>query len=164
VTPSANAPVIENPFNLLLSQKHYALANAQRYALGTSCDPTGAPLPPTKAQIARQLKTIQINATAAGDNIVIPALAGLKRIYELVMWNVATQEVLWQQGLTGNTPITLLDLVGFPSTTGFTLGFNGNFDQSHWDIDNNQPLVVNLSAGTQVTGFIRYRIANGTEG
>ena len=59
-------------------------------------------------------------------------------------------------------PITLLDLVNFPALTGFLLGFNGNFEQPHWEIDNGQPLVLNLSAGTQVTGFIRYRTENGT--
>ena len=52
------------------------------------------------------------------------------------MWNVGAQTCLWQQGTTGGMPITLLDLVNFPALTGFLLGFNGNFEQPHWEIDN----------------------------
>lgn len=154
---SSAGPIIPNPFNQVLAQKHAALAGAQRYPLGTLCDVHGQPLPPST--VKHQLKTIQINAQTAGDNIIIPALAGLKSIYEVVMWNVAAQDVLWQQGNTTGTPITLIDLPSFPATTGFTLGFNGSFEMPHWEVDNNQPLVLVLSVGTQVTGFIRYKIA-----
>lgn len=157
----SSSALIPNPWNSLLAQKHAGLANAERYQIGTLCDPTGNPIPPSGPSLRKQLKTIQINATLAGDNIIIPALAGEKAILEVVMWNTAAQDLRWQQGASGDTPITLLDLPGFPATTGLTLGFNGNFDESHWDVDNNQPLVLKTSAGSQVTGFIRYRIVSG---
>lgn len=160
---TASASVIPNPYNQILAQKHGQVQRAFRFALGTVCSAaTGQPAPTTN-QLRKQLKTIQINVTDIGDNLIIPALAGVKQIYELVMWNVTGQDLSWQQGSTAsNNFITLLDLPGFPTTTGFTLGFNGNWDMPHWEIDNNQPLILTLSAATRVTGFIRYRVANGT--
>jgi hypothetical protein len=158
----ASAAVIPNPYNQILAQKHGQLQRASRVALGTQCDPQGQPVV-SKTALRRLLKTIQINATVAGDNIVIPALAGVKQIYEVVIWNVAAQDLTFQQSSTlSANSITLLDLPSFPATTGFTLGFNGNWDMSHWDIDNNQPLILKLGTGTKVTGFIRYRVANGS--
>lgn len=154
---------IGQPWNQILAQKHQQLPRAQRIALGTLCDPTGRPLPPPPAQFRKQLKRIQINAATAGDNIVIPALAGVKQIYELQMWNVTGQTIIWQQGLTGSDgTIVQTRITDCPSLFGFTLGFNGNPDMPHWEIDNGQPLVINLSVGTQVDGFIVYRVQNGT--
>jgi len=161
-TTVAQQPLIQNPFNQLLAQKHAGLATAKRYALGTVCDPSGQPQPPTGASLRRQLKFIQINAQVTGDNVLIPQFSGRKQIYEVVIWNAASQTLLFQQGVTGNNPIPLFNIPGMPGNVGFTLGFNGNFDMPHWEVDNNQPLVLNLSAGSQVTGFIRYRIDNGT--
>jgi hypothetical protein len=159
---TATAPIIPNPYNQILAQKHGQVQRAFRFALGTLCDPQGQPIV-KKSALRKLLKTIQINATANGDNIIIPALAGIKQIYELVLWNVTGQDITFQQGSTvSNNSIVLLALPGFPSTTGFTLGFNGNWDMSHWDIDNNQALVMTLGGGTRVTGFIRYRVANGS--
>jgi hypothetical protein len=159
---TATAPIIPNPYNQILAQKHGQVQRAFRFALGTLCDPQGQPIV-KKSALRKLLKTIQINATANGDNIIIPALAGIKQIYELVLWNVTGQDITFQQGSTvSNNSIVLLALPGFPSTTGFTLGFNGNWDMSHWDIDNNQALVMTLGGGTRVTGFVRYRVANGS--
>lgn len=159
---TATASVIPNPYNQILAQKHGQLRRASRVALGTACDAQGQPAP-QKAALRKLLKTIQINAAAAGDNMLIPALAGVKQIYEMVLWNVSAQDITFQQGSTGGgNSITLLDLPGFPALTGMTLGFNGNWEMSHWDIDNNQPLILVLGTGTKVTGFIRYRVNNGS--
>lgn len=153
--------LIPAPFNQVLAQKHSLLRNAVRFAIGTVCGPGGTPVAPT-VKPRTTLKTIPFNIANAGDNIIIPALAGVKQIYEFVFWNVAAQDVFIQQGTTGSASfLPLLPLPSFPATTGITLGFNGNFDQSHWDIDNGQPFVINLANGTQATGFIRYRVANG---
>lgn len=154
-----NTSLTPNPYNATLATKHAGLAHAYRYALGTVCDPQTRR--PVASSGRRQLKHIQINATAAGDNIVIPALAGDKEIMELFMWNVGAQDIVWQQGETGNNNIVLAQLPSFPATSGFVLGMSAQWDMPHWEIDNNQPLIINLSAGTQVTGFIRYRVANG---
>jgi hypothetical protein len=148
-----------NQYNATLALKHQGLQRAYRYALGTVCDPTTRK--PVATSGRRLLKHIQINATAAGDNIVIPPLAGAKRIMELFMWNVAAQDIIWQQGTTGNNNIVLSELPSFPATSGFVLGMVPRWDLPHWEIDNNQPLVLNLSVGTQVTGFIRYSVDNG---
>jgi hypothetical protein len=154
-------PYINDPYNQILGQKHGQVTRAVRYALGTLCDAMGKPLKP--AQLRTQLKLIQINAATAGDNIIIPALAGVKQIFELVLWNSAAQTLTWQQGATASAQaITQLRLTAFPALTGFTLGFNGSFDQPHWEIDNGQALVLNLSVGTLVDGFIRYRVQNAT--
>ena len=158
-----SAPYIQNPYNQILGQKHGQVHRAIRLALGTVCDANGnAVISP--AVLRRQLKLIQINAALAGDNIIIPPLAGVKQIFELVLWNVSAQTLTWQQGATGANPITQLRLTTFPALTGFTMGFNGSFDMPHWEIDNGQALVLNLSGGTQVDGFIRYRVQNGTSG
>ncbi len=155
--------IIANPYNDLLAQRHDLARKAVRFALSTLCDPaTGEPQPITRTQIRQQLRTIQINAATAGDNIIIPALAGVKLIYELVLWNSTAQTLIWQQGFTGSQPIQLFRLSGFPALTGFSLGFNGSFEQPHWEIDNGQALVLVLANPTQVDGFIRYRVQNGT--
>lgn len=162
MSPQGNKDnLVARPFNQILAQKHALLKNAVRFAIGTVCGRDGKPIAPT-VKPRTTLKTIPFDIAAAGDNIIIPALAGVKQIYEFVLWNVGAQDILIQQGQTGSANfLPLLTLPSFPATTGITLGFNGNFDQSHWDIDNDQPLVINLSAGTRVTGFIRYRVANG---
>ena len=139
------------------------MRNAQRVTLPTNCDPvTGEPQIP-RAALNRQLKFIQVNATLAGDNIVIPPLAGIKQIFEIVLWNVAAQTLRLTQGAANSANgLTLLQLTNFPALAGLTLGFNGSFDQPHWELDNGQPLVLNLGGGTQVDGFVRYRVKNGT--
>lgn len=153
------AGLVPNQYNATLASKHDGIARAYRYAIGTLCDPQTRK--PVVSSGRRQLKHIQINAAAAGDNIVIPPLAGAKEIMELFMWNVGAQDIIWQQGETGDNNIVLTQLPAFPATSGFVLGMSAQWDMPHWQIDNNQPLVLNLSAGTQVTGFIRYRVQNG---
>jgi hypothetical protein len=154
-------PLVPLPYNQILAQKHAQVRAAVRIPLGTICDLEGKPKIP--ASLRRQLVRISINVAATGDSIIIPAgQAGVKQIYELVLWNVTAQTLIWQQGQTGNQPITQLQLTNFPDLTGFTLGFCGSWDFPHWEIDNGQPLILNCSGGTQVDGFIRYRVQNGT--
>lgn len=153
-----SAPYIQNPFNQLLSQQRSLLTRAVRFALAPLCDPSTGQPTLTTAQQRRQLKTIQINVSTAGPNVIIPALAGVKEIFELVMWNVTAQTLIWKQG----SSFTLLQLTDYPDKTGLMLGFNGSFEQPHWEIDNGQALVLVLQNSTQVDGFIRYRVANGT--
>ncbi len=157
----SSQPYIQNPYNEILAQKHEQVRGAVRMARGTVCDANGKPRV-SAAKLRKQLKLIQINAALAGDNIVIPALAGVKQIFELVMWNVAGQTIQWQQGITGAGAITQMRITDMPALFGFNLGFNGSWEQPHWEIDTGQPLVLNLSVGTQVDGFIRYRVQNGS--
>ena len=158
-------PIIPNPYNQILGQKHAMMARALRFALApdSPCNRlTNQPIL-SSPQLRRQLKTVQINTNTAGDSIIIPALAGVKQIFEIVLWNVGAQTLIIQQGGTGTAQrIQLLKLTNFPALTGYTLGFNGNFDMPHWEIDNGQSLTIVLAAATQVDGFVRYRVANGT--
>lgn len=159
MTPGPRDYIVSPP-NQVLSQKHGLLARAKRFALGTACDPqTSLPTPPTSAQLRNELKFIQINVS--GNGIIIPATAGVKSVLEIFIWNVAAQNIVLSQG-GGANGITLLDLPQFPALTGLSLGFNGNFDMSHFDIDNGQSLAIAVSGGTQVTGFVRYRVKTGT--
>jgi len=153
---------VPNPGNLILSQKHGQLKGAYRFAMSTVCDPQTKQPRLTGRQLRRQLKTIQIDAAVAGDNIIIPVSGGAKQIYEVFLWNVTQQTIQFQQGTTGDHSIRLLRVTDCPSLFGVVLGFNGNFDQPHWELDNSQPLILNLQNGTQCDGFIRYRVQNGT--
>lgn len=151
------SPSLNNPYNALIAKKHADLAAAFRFAQGTT---------PAAGQISSittpLLKLIQIQASLLGDNVIIPGIAGTKQIYEVVLFNVSAQDILFTQGVNIATRIPLLDLPGFPALTTLILPFSGDWDFSHWDVDTNQPLLINLSVGTPVTGFIRYRVANGT--
>jgi hypothetical protein len=154
---------INNPYNLILAQRHQMSTRAVRFALTPLCDPATNQPKLSSVQLRKQLRTIQIDAAAAGDNVIIPASAGVKQIYEVVLWNVAAQTLIWQQGGTPSlNSIRLLRLTDFPALTGQMLGFNGSFDQPHWEIDTNQPLILRLQNSTQVDGFVRYRVQNGT--
>jgi len=162
VTTQKGGALIPNPWNQIIAQRHAMLGKAQRTPLGTLCDPTGQPITSAK-QRRVQLKTVPLNLDIAGDNIVIPALAGVKEIFEMLIWNVGAQTVTFQQGITATTSqLQWFELLNFPALTAMVLGFNGNFEQPHFEVDNNQPFVINLSAGSPVTGFIRYRINTGT--
>lgn len=154
------APLIPDPYKQLLTRQHTKLAHAQRYALSPVCDPRTKEPILTARQRRRSLKFLQINAGTLGDNIIIPGtLAGAKAIYEFVLWNVATNSLILQQGLTGSVnAIVLMELPEFPATSGFTLGFNGSWEMPHWEIDNGQPLILKLSAAARVTGFLRYSV------
>lgn len=145
-----------NPFNVILRQRAQILATAYRHPITPGCDlpdPKSTPVQRRKA-----LLSVPINATAAGDYPIISTLIGTKLIYEVVLWNVTAQNLALYQGPSASG-ILLLSLPSFPTTTGFTLGFNGNFEQAHFEIDAGQPFTLTLQNATQVTGFVRYRVA-----
>jgi hypothetical protein len=158
---TAPGTITANPWNAQLADKHFWLPRALRYAIGTPCDAFGVPQV-SASTLSNQLRTIQIIAPVAGDNLIIPGISGVKLIYELSLWNIAAQNLIWQQGTTGNHPLQLLALNSFPALTPYTLPFSGNWDFPHWEIDTGQPLVLNCSAATGVQGFIRYRVSNAT--
>jgi hypothetical protein len=159
----AQNPTLTNPWNQLLDDRRRALGAAQRYALTPNCNPiTGQPNL-TPSQQRGQILRIPIIATIAGDNLLIPTLAGKKLIYEITVWNASAAAINlgFYQGASATGVLQLL-MGNFPATTGFTLGFNGSFEMPHFEIDNGQPFVLNLSTTGPVQGFIRYRIQNGT--
>lgn len=145
-----------NPWNSVLAERKTVLARAYRHPIAPGCDlpdPETTPL-----QRRSSLLSVPINTTTAGDYPLISTLIGKKLIYELVLWNVASQDLALYQGPSA-TGILLLDLPSFPATSALTLGFNGNWEQTHFDIDAGQPFILNLQNSTRVTGMLRYRIA-----
>lgn len=156
-------PTLTNDYNRLLNERRIALAAAQRYALTPDCNPLSGEPNLTSQQKRAQIISVPINAVIAGDNQLIPTLAGRKLIFEMVIWNASAAAVnlAFYQGASAGG-ILLLPMSNFPSETGFTLGFNGNFEQPHFTIDNGQPFVLNLSTTGPVQGMIRYTIQNGT--
>ncbi len=156
-------PTLNNPWNRMLQARRVSLANASRSAITpANCQPAIASSPAAvERQQRSQLLSVPVLALAAGDNQLIPTLTGKKLIYEVVLWNVGAQTLAFWQGPSASG-ILLTKFTNFPALTGFTLGFNGNFAMPHWEIDSGQPLVLNLSAGTEVDGFIRYKISSGS--
>jgi hypothetical protein len=144
-----------NPWNSVLAQRAANLGNAYRHPISPGCDLADPKSTPVQQRAS--LLTVPIIASAAGDNPLISTLIGKKLIYEVFLWNVTAQTLAFYQGGSGG--ILLVKLTNFPSTSGFLLGFNGNFAQPHWEIDAGQPLILNLQNSTEVDGFIRYRIA-----
>jgi hypothetical protein len=150
------SPSPNNYSGTLRSQAHQ-LARAVRHSTPPgACGLQLAP-PPTPAQQRASLLLAPINCSAAGDNLLIPTLAGRKMIYELCVWNVTQQTLRLTAGAAG---VLLLQLTNFPALTGYTLGFNGHFSQPHFEIPAGLPFVLNLGGAFQVDGFIRYRIAD----
>ena len=153
-----------NPFNMELSRRRFAPGNAFRYALTPNCNPiTGAPqLSP--AQQRDGLLHVPVIASVAGDNILIPTVSNKILIYEIFLWNSTALPINWElfQGASANG-ILLLPLSNWPATTGFILGFNGNWEQPHFIIDSGQSFVLNASTAGPTQGFIKYKIANGIQ-
>jgi hypothetical protein len=144
-------------YNSLLRTQAATLALAYRAPIAPGCDLP--PIAPPSANVQRnQLLSVPLSNLGAGDNFVIPSLSGRKLIYEVFLWNVAAQTITFYQG-GGGGGILLCPLPNFPALTGLSLGFNGNFAQAHFDIDSGQQFNINLSVGSAVGGFIRYRIA-----
>lgn len=158
MTPS----LVSNPSNLILGQKHVQLRGAQRFTLGTLCDPgTHQPSRATPHRLRRELKTVSFTF-GLGENILIPAIAGIKKIMELYVWvQNANASILIYQG-TGNN---IVPWINVPFTAAASnpiqLPFAGNWEMSHFDVDNNQQLTMFLGAVGPVNGFLRYRVANG---
>lgn len=161
--PEAKSGLIPNAYNEVLGQKHGQARGAIRFAWSTNLklDHSGDPIL-TRAQRRLQLRTIQINVNTIGQNIIIPPISGTKEIFELFMWNVGAQTLIWQQGTVGGFVLPLLQLTDYPALTQLSLPFNGSFEQPHWLLDNNAPLVLVTAAATQIDGYIRYRVNNGT--
>jgi hypothetical protein len=87
-----------------------------------------------------------------GDNTIIGAnAAGRITIYQLDLWNVAQQTIELKDG-----PALLRGpLVNFPAQTGLALLNQGKY---HYRLSPGRPFIITLSAGTQCTGLIYYRM------
>lgn len=149
-------PAANNPYNLVLRDRAAALSIAYRAPIAPGCQLAPIEAPSPAVQRKRLLRAL-INCSVAGDNLIIPTIVGRKLIYEIKLWNVSAQTLAWYQGPSAGG-ILQDRLTDFPALTGFVLGFNGNFSQPHFEIENGQPFVLNLQNSTQVDGFVRYTI------
>ena len=107
--------------------------------------------PPSAAEV--DLSFVPIIAGLVGDNVLIAPSGGAIGIHEMVIWNTATQTVTFMDGTTG-TGFTLLKLKAFPGNNGYTLGMA---DKPHFIVSAGNPFVVNLSAGAELNGFVRFK-------
>jgi hypothetical protein len=119
-------------------------------ATPTQYDPTtGGPAGSSKDS---DLIPVPFDVTAAGDNVIIGGnSAGRIAIYQLDMWNVAQQTITFFDGpqqLRG--PFT-----DYPPVSGYGLP---NVGKPHFKCQPGRPFILRLSGGTQVTGFINYRM------
>lgn len=95
-----------------------------------------------------------ININTSGDNTILSAVAGVTyKIYDLVLFNgVATAQVVVVKDAAGGNSLATLTLplaVGQPVTI-------TNDVVPQWLTQQAGAFVLNLSAATQVTGFVQY--------
>ena len=97
---------------------------------------------------------VSFSLNAAGDNVIIPPPGKRMEIMELFIWNGSGQQsLILKDGTTTKLPLT-----GYP-VGGLMFGMAGN-DKPHWTIAAGNPLVLNLSVGTLVEGYVKYRLIN----
>lgn len=93
-----------------------------------------------------------ITANSAGNNILIPAGQRIA-VMEIFLWNAAgAQTLILQDGVT-----PLNRLTGMPAGSGLMFGFAGN-GEPHFRIAAGNAFLLNLSVGTLVDGFVKYRL------
>lgn len=97
---------------------------------------------------------VPIFANAAGDNVIIPAPNQKMLIMEIMLWNgVGAQALQLKDGATQ----LLVQLTNVPVGGGLFLGFAGN-GQPHFKVSQGNSLVLNLSVGSEVDGFVKYKL------
>jgi len=125
-------------------------------------EPAPGPTPSTITLASSQPSTVQvqlpsialdyalINFNTSGVHTIVTGIAGQKtRVYELFLWNVSQQNLELLNGsdtLTG--PIN-----SFPAASGIYWPYTGSY---HLECDDGRDLNLNMSASTQVSGFILY--------
>jgi hypothetical protein len=100
----------------------------------------------------RELLARAITAAAAGDNTLIAAQPGTIELLQLILINSAAQTLAFYSG-----PTLLQVLPAFAALEGYELAFSPGLIP-YWRIPPGTPLILNLSAGTRVDGFLNYRV------
>jgi hypothetical protein len=108
-----------------------------------------------------QVITKNISISASGDNTVIPAQPGAPiRVWALVISNaVATaQTVVVKDGVAGTALATLI----LPSSIAgnITASVDEISSGAIYQLSPGNAFVLNLSAATQVSGFVNYTVGN----
>ncbi len=102
-----------------------------------------------------EVNHIIISAAAAGDNTLISPPGQSLEILELFLLNnVGAQTLILKDGAL----VPLVQMSAAAIGAGYFFGFSGT-GQPHFKVSAGNPLVLNLSVGSQVDGFVKYRIA-----
>ncbi len=102
-----------------------------------------------------EVNHIIISAAAAGDNTLISPPGQPLEIMELVLLNnVGAQTIILKDGAL----VPLVQMTSAAAGAGYFFGFAAN-NQPHFRVSAGNALVLNLSVGSQVDGFVKYRIA-----
>jgi len=128
----------------LLSRAIRGVAPSQPAALLTN----GLPAPAAEPEIINRI----ITAAAAGDNTLIAAQPGTIELLQMVLLNSALQTLKFFSG-----PTLLQDLPNFAAGEGYELAFTAGLIP-YWRIPAGNALILNLSVGTRVDGFLNYRV------
>jgi len=95
-----------------------------------------------------------VNASGPGAQMLIAPPGQSLDIMEIFLWNASgTQTLTLKDG-----SLTLVRLTDMAAGTGFVLGFTAN-GRPHFKVTAGNSLILNLSVGTQVDGFVKYRLA-----
>jgi hypothetical protein len=98
-----------------------------------------------------------INAGTVGNNTLIPAANKRIEILEMLVLNPSGVQTLIFFDSQNSTANILLRLLNYAEGAGLMLGFAGTGDP-HFTIDAGNAFVLSLSVGTQVDGYIKYRL------
>ncbi|MBZ5580895.1 MAG: hypothetical protein LAQ30_01595 [Acidobacteriia bacterium] len=106
--------------------------------------------PVTKSE--PNMNHVPFNISAAGDNVIVAGSPGAAiAIYELDLWNVAVKTITLMDGATQlRGPWT-----SFPASAGTVYANTG---KPHFVLTPGQSFIINLSAATGLSGFVRYRM------
>lgn len=118
-------------------------------------DTSSGPAAPAAApSIVDTLIRVPFDISAAGDNVIVAGnAAGRVSIYQLDIWNAAgAQDITLKDGSSNQLRGPLAN---FPAQTGYALGFQ---DAYHFQLSPGNSFIINLSNGTRLTGFVRYRM------
>ena len=99
-----------------------------------------------------ELVHVPINVAFAGNNVLIPSFPGQRiEIWQLFLYNVAAQNLeLFADNDSQSGPLN-----AFPATSGFSLPYTG---APHFKLQAGKAFILRTSAGTQVSGFVNYRL------
>jgi hypothetical protein len=151
-TRAANYP---NAYNQLIMDELGAAARALRDVGANSVATNGqgnSSNDQSGGQGSNTLIRVPFDIASVGDNTIIQGnSAGRITIYQLDLWNVSQQSIQLKAGATLLRGI----LANFPSQTGYGLAPGAKY---HFQLQPGEPFIINLSAGTQTTGFVSYQM------
>lgn len=104
--------------------------------------------------LAGQLTGIAINCTAAGDNVLVAAVAGsVIRVYRMLVVFAAADTITLYDGAAG---VALTGLMSMSQYGSIVLDFSG---EAWFETTAGNAFVLNMTAGVQASGRLWYTVA-----